>query len=128
MKTRSKARKAKTELVKREVHQVFALVIVNEKFDDKSIDDRPGAETDRRNINQFCKNAKFSVNKFSDLKLRNTETLKTDNLTGKEMGDLFKSILTEGDFSSYDAFVCFTSSHGNSKGILGVDGDTHNFK
>ncbi|XP_028410346.1 caspase-3-like [Dendronephthya gigantea] len=125
MKTRSEAKKEKTKLIAEpEIRKVFALSLINENFTEK----RLGADADRKNINQFCRKANFSVNKLSDLKLCNTENLKTDNLTGEEIGDLFKTILTEGDFSSYDAFVCFISSHGNPDGIVGVDGNTHSFE
>ena len=51
----------------------------------------------------------------------NRDGLKTDNLTKQQMETLFKTI-SKGDFETYDAFICFISSHGNEGGILGTDG------
>ena len=115
-----------TQLQKHQIRKVFALALVNEKFPDSEIDDRDGAHADRKNIKEFCENNKITVNDFSQLKLKiNTTDLKTDELSAAEMGNLFKTI-SEGDFSNYDAFICFISSHGDSLSgeILGVDGDS----
>ena len=145
----SKAKKAKLELDHYEIGQVFALTIVNEKFQDAQIANRVGADADRKNLKEACKIATFTVNdikglndtstlKFkrnSDQKTNNPKTAdklkevdpktddqETDDLTAEEMRNLFKTI-SEADFSCYDAFICFISSHGNSGGILGVDGE-----
>ncbi len=121
----SKAKRAKLEVQKHEIRNVFALVLVNEKFPGYGIGNRDGADADRKKIKEFCKKAKFTVNHFSDLNLMSDAAtdLKTDDLAADEMEDLFKTI-SKGDFSDYDAFICFISSHGDSGGILGVDGDS----
>ena len=114
-----------------DVHKIengFALVIINETF--KYHLDRKGARADRANIKRFCKEAGFTVNDVSSLNLNqsqmdvlefNRDGLKTDNLTKRQMETLFKTI-SKGDFETYDAFICFISSHGNKGGILGTDG------
>ncbi len=91
----------------------FALVIINKNF--KHLEKRCHADADRKSIDKFCTNAHFTVN--------DTKGLKTDDLTAEAMEDLFKTI-SKRDFSDYDAFICFISSHGDSGGILGVDGDS----
>ncbi|CAB4038235.1 caspase-3-like [Paramuricea clavata] len=95
-----------------EIRNAFVLVIVNEKF--QYFERRCGADADRRNIYTLCKNAHFTLNE--------TRGLKTDDLTAEEMEDLFETI-SKGNFSPYDAFICFISSYGDSGGILGVDCD-----
>lgn len=115
-----------------DVHKIqngFALVIVNQSF--RYHRDRKGARADRKNIETFCGKAGFTVNKITDLQLKQTSglkfksngDLKTDNLTRNEMDNLFKTI-SKGNFESYDAFICFISSHGSEGGILGTDGRT----
>ncbi|XP_028406998.1 caspase-3-like [Dendronephthya gigantea] len=109
------------------IRNAFVLVIVNQNF--RYNKKRDGALADKENIEKFCHEMKFTVNDISDIKLEDTSGLKfdkkkqliTDDLTAREMKDLFQTILT-GDFSSYDAFICFISSHGVKEGILGVDG------
>ncbi|CAB4038236.1 caspase, partial, partial [Paramuricea clavata] len=159
----SKTKKAKLELDHYEIVKVFALIIVNEKFQGDVANrypNRHGADADRKKLKEACKTATFTVNdikglndtstlKFKrnidqettdDSKIDGQETddqetddqetddqetndMETDDLTGDEMRNLFKTI-SKADFSSYDAFTCFISSHGGSEGIVGVDGDT----
>ena len=94
------------------VRNAFVLVIVNEKF--HYLKWRYSGDADRENIYAFCKNAPFTLNE--------TMGLKTDDLTAEEMRNLFETI-SKRNFSSYDAFICFISSYGDSGGILGVDCD-----
>ena len=103
----------------------FALVIVNKKF--KYYATRNGAEADKENIMRFCAKAGLTVNDIKTLGLKGDDfqfdqdgNLKTDNLTKKEMEILFQTI-SKGNFESFDAFICFISSHGNQGGILGCD-------
>jgi hypothetical protein len=122
---------ANLNLYTHEIRKGFALVIVNEKF--KYHRHRKGADKDKENIMNFCESARFTVNDINGLRLSQNETsvlkfnsygkLVTDDLTEKQMKNLFKTI-SKGDFSSYDAFICFISSHGGGGGILGVDGET----
>jgi hypothetical protein len=112
---------AELKLETRKIRKGFALVIVNDKFEYR--EERVGAQQDKDNILEFCRSAKFTVNDVSKLNLENNpdpESLKTHNLTGNQMVNLFKTI-SEGDFKSYDAFICFISSHGCRGGILGTD-------
>ena len=97
-------------LEKYEIHRVFAVVIVNELFNFDFLPQRHGADSDRANIKKYCDRAGFHVDKFKN------------NLTRNEMNTLFKTT-SEQDFSPYDAFVCFISSHGDCGGIYGVDGN-----
>ncbi|XP_028410344.1 caspase-3-like [Dendronephthya gigantea] len=102
------------EQIKSEALQInkgFALMVINKKF--KQFAFRYCADADRKNIKTFCENAGLTIN--------DTKGLKTDDLTADEIEDLFKTI-SKTDFSSYDAFVCFISSHGDPGEILGVDG------
>ena len=85
-------------------------------------------KVDRENIKKFCDYAKFPMNKFSVAKLGDDNSWKTDNLKADEMKDIFKKICDQGDFSSFDAFICFISSHGNSVGVVGVDGEATEIK
>ena len=117
----SGAKKAKSEPEKYVIRKAFVLAIINEKFEDVNIPDRKGAEVDKKNIEKFCEVSNFDVNDFSALKLDDTD-LKTDELEADKIKHIFK-VISKGDFSSYDAFMCFTSSHGTSDGIVGVDGD-----
>ena len=123
------AEMAKLNLHTHEIRKGFALVIVNEKF--KYHRHRKGADKDKENIMNFCESARFTVNDINGLSLNETSVLKfnrygklvTDDLTAIQMKNLFKTI-SKGDFSSYDAFICFISSHGSGGGILGVDSET----
>ena len=121
----SQAKKAKLEPEKYVIRKAFVLVIINEKFEDENIQDRKGAKVDKENIKKFCEGADFHVNEFSALKLDDT-SLGTDDLEADEIKKIFK-VISKGDFSFYDAFMCFTSSHGTSDGIVGVDGDLVTF-
>ena len=89
--------------------RVYAVAVVNEKFQSKR-NHRHGAKVDRKNIDEFCRKAGFHVDK----------ELKTDDITKNEIIDLFKGLSIQ-DFSQYDAFVCFMSSHGNPDGVHGID-------
>ncbi|CAB4033685.1 caspase-3-like [Paramuricea clavata] len=123
------AKMAELNLNVHKIRKGFALVIVNKEF--KYREDRNGARADRENIMKFCKNAMFTVNDIEGLKLKDTSALKfnhngdliTDDLTAEEMEKFFKTI-SKGDFSSYDAFICFISSHGKKGAIVGSDGET----
>ena len=97
---------------KYKIQKGFGLVVVNEKFY-KPRYDRKGADVDKKNIEEFCKSANITVNDTN---------LSTHDLTGSDMKKLFKDI-SGRDFSPYDAFICFISSHGSSEGIYGVDED-----
>ena len=115
------------KLNEQRIQNGFALVIVNEKF--KYHDTRNGAEADKQNIMSFCKKADLTVNDIKklglegdDLQFHRNGELKTDNLTKQEMEILFQTI-SKGNFESFDAFICFISSHGDKGGILGYDGE-----
>lgn len=101
--------KAHSTLQKYQMKRVFAVPVVNEKFQSER-NHRHGAEVDRKNIYEFCRKAGFHVDK----------ELKTHDITKKEIKDLFKRVSNQ-DFSQYDAFVCFISSHGNTDEIQGID-------
>ncbi|XP_028407019.1 caspase-3-like isoform X2 [Dendronephthya gigantea] len=111
------------------IKNAFVLFIVNEKFRYHSR--RTGALADKDNIEEFGCEMNFTINDISDIKLKDTSALKFDHkghllthdLTAREMKNLFLTIST-GDFSSYDAFICFISSYGEAGGISGVDGET----
>ncbi len=104
-------------LKKTEILNGFVLVIINKNFE--HLKKRYHADADRKSIQTFCRNAHFAVN--------DTEGLKTDDLTAEEIEDLLKN-MSKRDFSSYDGFICFISSYGDSGGILGVDGDSTTVK
>ena len=119
------AKMAEMYLDTKKIRRGFALVLVNDEF--KHREKRIGAQQDKFNIMKFCERAKFTVNDIKNLKLKNTSGLKFDsrglnthNLTAEQMNDVFKTV-SKGDFSSYDAFVCFISSHGSAGGIMGTD-------
>ncbi|CAB4043425.1 caspase-3 [Paramuricea clavata] len=133
---------ARSMLNRQEICKVFVLVIVNEEFT-SPYQRRFGAHRDRGNIMAFCKKyPNFTVNDISELKkfndttdgmqqninttelaLTNDGKIKVDDLTAGEIENLFKAI-SEGDYRTYDAFMCFISSHGNLRGIVGADGNT----
>ena len=99
----------KIELEKHEIKKGFGLIVVNKEFCVSSgFKNRVGADADIKNTAEFCKIAKI-------------ETLSDHNLKASKMEKLFNTI-SETDFSSYDAFICFISSHGNFEGICGTDG------
>ena len=94
------------------IRRGFALIIVNEEFS-QGIPNLPGTRQDKENIMQFCTRAGFEI--YSE-----TET---ENLTSVQMISLFDVMSRKNfDDNAYDAFICFISSHGNTKGIVGTDG------
>ena len=96
-----------------EMNNIFALVIINKTFNVPFLRERLGADADKQKIIEFCSKAEFNMN--------DKNTLKANDLKAREMKDLVDEI-SQRDFSSYDAFVCFISSHGDAGGIYGVDG------
>jgi hypothetical protein len=125
--------KLEEEETYKEIHGArgFALVIVNDSF----VHDNECMKDDKTNILKFCNRAKFTVNNISKLQLKLDDEnfknlqvnheggLKTNNLTAEEMVKLFETI-SKGDFTDYDAFICFISSHGSKEGIWGCDGES----
>jgi hypothetical protein len=118
----------KSKLNKQEIVNAFVLVIVNENVHRLVHANRYDA--DRKNIQEFCENNEFILNDISKLKLNDTSNLKfynngrlkTEDLTAEEMRNLFLTVFT-GDFSAYDAFICFILSHGDGRDVIhGVDG------
>ena len=96
---------------KHKIKKCFGLIVVNKKFRPPHY--RVGAEADKRKIEKFCKSANIEI-------VSNTSLL-THDLKADEMKHLFNTI-SKRDFSSYDAFISFVSSHGTSEGIDGIDG------
>ena len=89
----------KLGLEKHRIRKGFGLVVVNEN----------GASVvDKKIIKEFCESANIETD------------LRTNGLKADEMKQLFKTI-SKKDFSSYDAFICFVSSHGRNDGIVGID-------
>jgi hypothetical protein len=89
----------------------IALVIVNSLFQSKGswLPDRPGAEVDKINIETFCENAGCSFIIYEDLKAQEMKKVCED--------------ISNIKFSTYDAFICFISSHGDEGNVIyGVDG------
>ena len=104
----------KFELEKHKIQKGFGLVVVNKEFCVSSeFENLASADADKKNIDEFCKSANIET-------VSNT-SLPTHDLRANEMELLFNTI-SEQDFSSYDAFICFISSHGSSEGICGIDG------
>jgi hypothetical protein len=99
-------------LEKYEIRNGFALVIVNTTFRGRGLwlPERPGAENDKKEIKRFCQNIGFTVDN-------------RNNLEAEEMRNVCRTISWNEDFRSYDAFMCFISSHGDEGGIYGVDGE-----
>ena len=92
------------------IRRGFALIIVNEDFS-SGIENLPGTRQDKKNILQFCTRAGFTIHSETE----------TKNLTFFQMISLFDKMSRE-NFDDNDAFICFISSHGNAKGIVGTDG------
>ena len=92
------------------IRRGFALIIVNEDFS-RGIENLPGTRQDKKNILQFCTRAGFTIHSETE----------TKNLTFFQMISLFDKMSRE-NFDDNDAFICFISSHGNAKGIVGTDG------
>ena len=104
----------KFELEKHKIQKGFGLVVVNKEFCVSSkFENLASADTDKKNIEEFCKSANIET-------VGNT-SLPTHDLKADEMKHLFNTI-SKKDFSCYDAFICFISSHGTSEGIDGIDG------
>ena len=90
----------------------FALIIVNEIFSSEKLENLPSTRKDKENIQRFCKKAGFTIR---------YDEIETRNLTMVKMISLFDHLSKE-NFDGNDAFICFISSHGCAKGILGADG------
>ena len=115
-------------LDEQKIRTAFVLAIVNTDFEYRAR--RNGANADKKNIKEFCSEMNYTINDISGISLKDSQIsrlkfdhkglLRTDNLKAQEMKDLFQIIAT-GDFSSYDAFICFISSHGDEGGIFGYD-------
>ena len=104
----------KFEPEKHKIQKGFGLVVVNEKFCDSSkFENLVSANGDKKNVEEFCQSA--------NIEIVNDPNLSTHDLKANEMEDLFNTI-SKKDFSSYDAFICFISSHGIYEGICGIDG------
>ncbi|CAB3979186.1 caspase-3 [Paramuricea clavata] len=94
------------------IHNGFVLVIVNRSFQGSWLPDRPGAEVDKTKIVTFCTNFRYNFHT-------------RDNLKAQEMKDVCEEISANVNFSTYDAFICFISSHGDEgNAIYGVDGNS----
>ena len=86
-----------------DIKKAFALIITNDKFANSSI--LPGTIVDNQNLQEFCEKAGFEIHNEKNLK-----------------ADAIRKRLTDfRDKEFADAFICFISSHGNEKGILGTD-------
>lgn len=97
-----------------DIQKGFTLMIINENFQRENLR-RLGAHVDKKNIKEFCTKAGFAM--YGDLK----SARETDDLTFAGMATLFEDV-SGRDFTQYDAFICFISSHGSEGGILGTDG------
>ncbi len=86
----------------------FVLLINNDNFPERTDVWRKGSEVDAEGLERYFK---------IDLGF---EFRKEENLSAKEMLRLIKGY-SEKDFSKYDSFFLFISSHGNQNGILGTD-------
>ena len=102
----------KLGLEKHKIQKGFGLVVVNEKFPALSESCNFATVVDKKNIKEFCESANIETD----------PDLQTNDLKRDEMKQLFNTI-SKKDFSSYDAFICFISSHGNKDGIAGTDGE-----
>jgi hypothetical protein len=100
----------------RTIRHGYALVFINKEFRTNGswLPNRPGAEMDKKFIEQFCRNAGCTIAFY-------------ENLSAESMKLVCKYIAMQ-NFSSHDAFICFVSSHGDTKGIVyGVDGASITF-
>ncbi|XP_068681135.1 caspase-3-like [Montipora foliosa] len=91
----------------------YVLVINNVNFL-SSKDSRPrnGANHDRDNIRAFVKEAGFE------------NVVERSDLSGEEMLELMEKTRQIGELVDHDSFICIIMSHGNERGILGVDCQT----
>ncbi|XP_028414456.1 caspase-7-like isoform X2 [Dendronephthya gigantea] len=96
-----------------QLHQIkkgYALVIHNIEFIDCDLENREGSRHDLQAIEIFCKEAGLTM----DVQ---------ENLEVKQIRAHCRKLNKKNTLKSYDGFVCFILSHGNSYGICGKRGE-----